>query len=150
MGSLSLLQQIFFGVINKEEVEVWGRILLLFIWANRIWQFDLWFCAFSKSSLNIWTFMDHTLLKPSLENFERYFASLSDEYSWVEVWNSVALSFFGIRMKTDFSQSCGHCWVFHICWHIERSTFTAVSFRILNSWTGILSRPTSFVHHDAA
>ena len=35
-------------------------------------------------------------------------------------------------MKTDFFQSCGHCWVFQICWHIECSTFTASSFRIWN------------------
>ena len=36
-------------------------------------------------------------------------------------------------MKTDLFQSCGHCWVFQICWHIECSTFTASSFRIWNS-----------------
>ena len=42
-------------------------------------------------------------------------------------------------MKTDLFQSCGHCWVFQICWHIERSTFTALSFRIWNSSTGIPS-----------
>ena len=42
-------------------------------------------------------------------------------------------------MKTDLFQSCGHCWVFHICWHIECSTFTASSFRIWNSSTGIPS-----------
>ena len=39
-------------------------------------------------------------------------------------------------MKTDFFHSCGHCWVFQICWHIECSTFTASSFRIWNSSTG--------------
>ena len=44
-------------------------------------------------------------------------------------------------MKTDFFQSCGHCWVFQICWHIECSTFTASSFRIWNSSTGIPSLP---------
>ena len=44
-------------------------------------------------------------------------------------------------MKTDLFQSCGHCWVVHICWHIEFSTLTASSFRIWNSSTGILSRP---------
>ena len=44
-------------------------------------------------------------------------------------------------MKTDLFQSCGHCWVFHICWHIECSTFTALSFRILNSSVGIPSPP---------
>ena len=58
------------------------------------------------------------------------------------VWyfeHSLALPFFGIRMKTDLFQSCGHCWVFQICWHIECSTFTASSFRIWNSSTGIAS-----------
>ena len=44
-------------------------------------------------------------------------------------------------MKTDLFQSCVHCWVFQICWHIECSTFTPSSFRIWNSWTGIPSPP---------
>ena len=44
-------------------------------------------------------------------------------------------------MKTDLFQSCGHCWVFQICWHIECSTFTASSFRNWNSSTGIPSPP---------
>ena len=44
-------------------------------------------------------------------------------------------------MKTDLFQSCGHCWVFQICWHIECSTFTASSFRIWNSSTEIPSPP---------
>ena len=42
-------------------------------------------------------------------------------------------------MKTHLFQSCDHCWVFQICWHIECSTFTASSFRIWNSSTGIPS-----------
>ena len=60
------------------------------------------------------------------------------------VWRierSLALPFFGIGMKTDLFQSCGRCWVFQICWHIECSTFTASSFRIWNSSTGIPSPP---------
>ena len=44
-------------------------------------------------------------------------------------------------MKTDLFQSCGHCWVFQICWHIECITLTALSFRIWNSSTGIPSPP---------
>ena len=44
-------------------------------------------------------------------------------------------------MKTDCFQSCGHCWVVQICLHIECSTFTASSFRIWNSSTGIPSPP---------
>ena len=44
-------------------------------------------------------------------------------------------------MKTDLFQSCGYCWVFQICWHIDYSTFTVASFRIWNGSTGIPSPP---------
>ena len=44
-------------------------------------------------------------------------------------------------MKIDLFQSCGHCWVFQMCWHNECSTFIASSFRIWNSSTGIPSPP---------
>ena len=44
-------------------------------------------------------------------------------------------------MKTDLFQSCGHCWVFQICWHIECSTITALCLRIWNSSPGIPSPP---------
>ena len=40
-------------------------------------------------------------------------------------------------MNTDLFQSCGHCWVLQICWHIACSTFTASSFRNWNSSTRI-------------
>ena len=97
--------------------------------------------AFSRSSLNIWKFTVHVLMKPGLKNFEHYFASMWDECNCVVVWTFLALPFFGIGMKTELFQSCGHCWVFHICWHIECSTFTASSFRIWNHSTGIPSPP---------
>ena len=51
----------------------------------------------------------------------------------------MAFPFFGIGMKTDLFLSCGYCWVFQICWHIECSTLTASSFRTWNSSAGILS-----------
>ena len=47
-------------------------------------------------------------------------------------------------MKTELFQSCGHCWVFQICWHIECSTFTASAFRTWNSSTGIPSPPLAW------
>ena len=50
-----------------------------------------------------------------------------------EFEHSLALPFFGIGMKTDIFQFCGHYWVFQICWLIECSTFTASSFRISSS-----------------
>ena len=49
------------------------------------------------------------------------------------------MPFFGIGMKTGLFQSCGHCWVFQICWHIECSTFTASFCRIWSSSAGIPS-----------
>ena len=97
--------------------------------------------AFSNSSLNIWKFAVHVLLKPSLENFEHFFASVWDECNCAVIWTS-----FGISFLWDWNENwpypfCGHCWVFQMCWHIECSTFTASSFRIWNSSTGIPSPP---------
>ena len=95
--------------------------------------------AFSKSNLIIWKFTVHVLLKPHLENFEHYFASMWAECNYVVIEYTLVLPFFGVGMKTDLFQLCGHCWVFQICWHIECSTFTASSFRIWNSLAGIPS-----------
>ena len=101
--------------------------------------------AFAKISLNIWKFTVHILLKPGLGNFEHYFASVWDECSCVTVWTFFELPFFGFGMQTDLFQSCGHCWVFQIWLHIACSTFTASSFRIWNSSTGIPSPPHVFL-----
>ena len=114
---------------------------LAFLWSNECWQFDLWFLAFSKSSLNTWKFSVHILLKPILEDFEHDLVHMWNECNCVVVW-----TYFGIAFLWDWNenwlfQSCGHCWVFQICWHIECSTFTASSFRIWNSSTGIPSPP---------
>ena len=96
--------------------------------------------AFSKSSLNIWKLLVHILLKPGLENFEDNFANIWDKCNCAVQLNILWYClFFGIRMKPDLSQSCGHCWAFQTCWHIKCSTFTASSFRIWNSSSGIPS-----------
>ena len=92
--------------------------------------------AFSKPSLYIWEFSVHVLLKNSLENFEYYLGSIWNECNYIVFW-----SFFGIGMKADFFQSCGHCWDFQICCNIDCNTLTASSFRILNSSAGIPSLP---------
>ena len=82
---------------------------------------------------------------------EAWFAAvhgIAKSRTWLSNWTE--LNFFGIGMKTDLSQSCGHCWGFQICWHIECSTFTASSFRIWNSSAGIWSPPLAFVSSDAS
>ena len=55
--------------------------------------------AFSKSSLIIWKFTVHVLLKPGLENFEHYLASMCSVVRYFE--HCLALTFLGIIMKTD-------------------------------------------------
>ena len=65
---------------------------------------------------------------------------------WDESNCAVVWTFFGIALLWDWNenwpfQSCCHCWAFQICWHIECSTLTALSFRIWNSSTGIPSPP---------
>ena len=129
-----------FGIVNKAEVDIFLELSCFFDYPMNVGNLISGSSAFSKSSLNIWKFTVHVLLKPGLESFEHYFASVWDECNCA-VEHSLAWPFFGIRMKTDLFQSCGHCWVFQICWHIECNTFTASSSRIWNSSTGIPSHP---------
>ena len=76
-----------------------------------------------------WRILSITLLACEMSAIVRYFE------------HSLSLPFFGIGVKTDLFHSCGHCWVFQICWHTECSTFTASSFRIWKSSAGIPSPP---------
>ena len=130
-----------FGTVNKEEVDVFLEFSCFFNDPTDVGNFISGSSAFSKSGFNIWKFTIQVLLKPSLENFEHYFAGVWDECNCVVIWAFFSIAFFVIGMKTDLFQSCGHCWVFQICWHIECSTLTASSFRIWNSSTGITSPP---------
>ena len=128
-----------FGVVNKAEVDVFLELSYFFYDLMDVGNLISGSSAFSKSSLNICRFMVHILLKPGLENFEQYFTSVWDECNCVVVWTFFGIALSGIEMKTDLFQSCGHCWVFQICWHIDCSTFTASSLRIWKSSTGIPS-----------
>ena len=114
--------------------------------------------AFSmiQQMLAIWSLVPLHFLKPAWTSVSSRFM-----YCWSLAWrilsitllawemsaivqefkHSLGLPFFGIGMKTDLFQSCGHCQVFQICWYIECSTFTASSFRIWNSSPGIPSPP---------
>ena len=97
--------------------------------------------AYLKSSLGIRKFLVHALLKPSLNNLQHILVSIWNECNRMVVWTFFPLPFFGIGMKTDLFQSCDHCWLFQICWHIKCSILTASSFRIWNSSAGIPSPP---------
>ena len=98
-----------FGIVNKAEVDVFLELSCFFDDPKDVGNLTSGSSAFSKSSLDIWKFSVHILLKPGLENFEHYFASMWDECNCVVVERSLALPFFEIGMKIDLFQSWGHC-----------------------------------------
>ena len=65
-----------FGIVNKGEVDVFLELSCFFDDSADVGNLISVSSAFSKTSLNIWKFMVHLLLKPGLENFERYFTSM--------------------------------------------------------------------------
>ena len=89
-----------FGIINKAEVDVFLELSCFFDDPANIGNLISASSSFSKSSLNIWKFTVHALLKPGLENFEHYLASVWDEYNCVVVW-----AFFGISCLWDWNEN---------------------------------------------
>ena len=130
-----------FSIVNKAEVDIFLEFSCFFCGPVDIGNFISGSSAFSISSLNIWNFSVHTLLEPTFENFDHYFASVWDECSCAVVW-----TFFCIAFLWDCNENwpfpvLWSRWAFQICWHIEYSTLTASSFRIWNSSAGIPSPP---------
>ena len=114
--------------------------------------------AFSviQRMLAIWSLVPMPFLNPTWTSGSSWFAEclslvcrilsitllvceISAVFWWCE--HSLVLPFLGIGMRIDLFQSCGHWWVFQICWNIECSTLIASPFRILNSSAGIPSPP---------
>ena len=65
-----------FSVVNEAEVDVFLEFSCFFYDPVDVGDLISDSSVFSKSSLNIWEFFVHILLKPSMENFEHYFASV--------------------------------------------------------------------------
>ena len=65
-----------FGVVNKAELDVFLELSCFFYDPTDVANLISDSFVFSKSSLDIWNFMVHILLKPGLENFEHYFAAV--------------------------------------------------------------------------
>ena len=65
-----------FSVVNKAEVDVFLELSCFFDDPTDVDNLISGSSAFSKTSLNIWRFSVRVLLKPTLENFEHYFASV--------------------------------------------------------------------------
>ena len=65
-----------FSIVNEVEVDVFLEFSCFFCVLMVVGNLISGSSAFSKSSLNIWKFSVHVLLKPGLENFEHYFTSV--------------------------------------------------------------------------
>ena len=97
--------------------------------------------ACSQSSLYIWKFSVHVLLRASLKDCENDLSSMWNECNCAITWIIFGIAFLRDWNENWFFGVCGHYCVFQICWHIECSTFIASSFRIWNSSAGISSPP---------
>ena len=96
-----------FGIVNKAEVDVFLEPSCFFNDPAEVDNLISDSSAFSKSSLNIWKFTVHVLLKPGLESFEHYFTSMWDECNCAVVW-----AFFGIAFLWDWNEK----WPFPVLW----------------------------------
>ena len=96
-----------FGIVNKAELDVFLELSCIFNDPADVGNLISGSSAFSKTSLNIWKFTVHILLKPGLENFEHYFTSVWDERNCAVVW-----AFFGIDFLWDRNEN----WPFPVLW----------------------------------
>ena len=96
-----------FGIVNKAEIDIFWELSCFFDNLVDVGNLISGSSAFSETSLNIWNFTVHILLKPGLENFEHYFTSMWDECNCVVVW-----VFFGIVFLWDLNEN----WPFPVLW----------------------------------
>ena len=96
-----------FGIVNKAEIDVFLELSCFFDDSTNVVNLISDSSPFSKSSLNIYKFTVHVLLKRGSENFEHYFASVWDEWNCVIVW-----AFFGIAFLWDWNEN----WPFPVLW----------------------------------
>ena len=89
-----------FGVVSKAEADVFLQLSYFLDDPVDVDNLISGSSAFSKSSLNIWKFMVHVLLKPGVEIFEHYFASVWDECKCAVVW-----TFFGLAFLWDWNEN---------------------------------------------
>ena len=89
-----------FGIVNKAEINVFLELPCFFNDPADVDNLISGSSAFSKSSLNIWKFIVHVLLKPGSENFEHCFTSMWVECNCVVVW-----AFFGIAFLRYWNEN---------------------------------------------
>ena len=128
-----------FGIVNKAEIDVFLELSCFFSDPADVAIWSL--VPLPWTSLNIWKFTVHILLKPGLENFEHYFTSMWDECNCAVVW-----AFFGIAFLWDWNEN----WPLPVLWPLLSfpnllaywlQHFTVSFPKIWNSSTGIPSPP---------
>ena len=72
-----------FGIVSKAETDAFLELSCFFDDPADVGNLISDFSAFSKFNVNFWNFLVHVLLKPCLENFEYYFASVCDDCNCV-------------------------------------------------------------------
>ena len=100
-----------FGIVNKVEIDVFLELSYFFDDPVDVGNLVSGSSAFSKTSLNVWKFTVHVLLKPGLENFEHYFTSVRDECSFAIVW---------VLFGTAFLWNWNENWPFLVLWPLLR------------------------------
>ena len=103
-----------FGIVNKAEVDVFLELSCFFNDPTEVGNLISTSSGFSKSSLNIWKFTVHVILKPGLQNFEHYFISVWDECNCAVVWAvayclSIYLSSMGREKERENWAFCSKC-----------------------------------------
>ena len=92
-----------FGVVNKAKSNVFLELSCFFNDPADVDSLISGSSDFSKSSLNIWKFTVHILLKPGLEDFEHCFSSVWDECNCAVVWTFLHCLSLGLEWKLTFS-----------------------------------------------
>ena len=98
-----------FGRGNKAKVDVFLELSCFFDDVADVENLISGSSAFSKTSLNIWKFTVHVLLKPGSENFKHYFASMWDECNCAVVWAFLGIAFLwnGTVTTAEYSRFAG-------------------------------------------
>ena len=128
-----------FVVVNKAVVDIFLELSCFFDNPTDIGYLISASSAFSKSSLNIWKFSAHVLLKPWLKYFEHYFPSMWDECNCAVVW-----TLFGIAFLWDWNEN----WPFPVLWPLLFSKFAGILSAALwqHYLSGLEIAPLEFHH----
>ena len=92
-----------FGIVNKAEVDVYLELSCFIYDPMNVGNLISGSSAFSKSSLNIWKFLFHILLKPSLKNFEHNLTSMRNEHNCMVICTFFGIALFGELNENIFS-----------------------------------------------